>query len=109
MGPELLLLVSTGPGLRAAGPRSPADEKLSEGERPPTSGMSEAVDPGPDLAMMLVSSDAIPEVLHAVGGIILGCPVSRLSRLYCISIRAFRKCLSYEKFNLIIHPARRLG
>jgi len=30
----------------------------------------DTVDPGPDLAMMLVSSDAIPEVLHAVDGIL---------------------------------------
>ena len=65
MGLELLLLVPTGPALPAAGPRSAADEgvelayeKLSEGERPPTSGMSEALDLGPDLAMMLVPSAA---------------------------------------------------
>lgn len=47
VGLELLLLFPTGPALPAAGPRSSsadegvelADEKLSEGERPPTSGM----------------------------------------------------------------------
>lgn len=53
-----------------------ADEKRSEGERPATTGTLEAVDSGPDLAIMLVPSAAELAGRSTTGGrdAIPGCP-----------------------------------